>query len=187
MKKREIITDGQKFNYLTIIKFSHSDKRGRKWYFTKCDCGIEKVIMGSAMVSENTKSCGCYNKSYRRELYLLPDNLGVKRTIYAQYRFHAIRRKIEFNLNEDDFIDLISKNCYYCDLPPSNVKKTKNYKEGFKYSGIDRVDSAMGYKKENCVPCCENCNKAKLAMSKEDFLNWIERVYNYSIKNEGES
>ena len=30
----------EKFNRLTVLKFSHSDKRWRKWYVAKCDCGI---------------------------------------------------------------------------------------------------------------------------------------------------
>lgn len=182
MKKREIILPNQKYNFLTIISFSYSDSRGRKWYNTKCDCGNEKIIMGSAMVSGNTKSCGCYSSKFQKERNLLPDNLGVKRHIIAQYKRHAKRRNLIFNISENDFINLISKNCFYCGLPPSNLKKTKNYKQGLLYSGIDRVVSSNGYNKENCVPCCEQCNKSKMAQSEESFLSWIKRVYEFNHK-----
>ena len=50
---------GQKFNRLTVLGYSHSDRRWRKFYKAKCDCGNKKIIMGSAMTSGNTKSCGC--------------------------------------------------------------------------------------------------------------------------------
>ena len=55
--------------------------------------------------------------------------------------------------------------------------------DGFLYSGIDRVNSHEGYNKNNCVPCCEKCNKAKLAMNKDEFLNWIKMVYQHSLQN----
>jgi hypothetical protein len=153
-KKKETILLNQKFNLLTIISFSHSDKRFRKWYNVRCDCGNEKKIMGSAMVSNNTKSCGCQSSRFRREHNVLPNNLAVKRQILLGYKCHARDRRIDFK---------------YC-------------KEGFTYSGIDRVNSSIGYNKENCVPCCDKCNKAKLAMTKEEFLEWVKAVYKHSCQ-----
>ncbi len=38
---------GEKYNLLTIISFSHSDKRWRKFYNVKCDCGNETKVMVS--------------------------------------------------------------------------------------------------------------------------------------------
>lgn len=176
-----MLNKGEKLNYLTIIGFSHSDKRHRKWYNVVCECGNHKKIMGSAMVSGNTKSCGCMAKKIRKEKSLLPNKLGVKRQIILQYKRHANRRGIEFNISENDFINLLGQPCYYCGLKPSNLKKTKNYKEGFLYSGIDRVDSKLEYNKSNCVPCCSQCNKSKLALSKDEFLSWIKRVYEFNF------
>ena len=55
--------------------------------------------------------------------------------------------------------------------------------DGFLYSGIDRVNSQEGYVKNNCVPCCDKCNKAKMAMSRDEFLNWIKLVYQHSCQS----
>ncbi len=132
------------------------------------------------MISGNTKSCGCLSSKYRREHNLLPDNLGVKRQIILQYKRHAKSRDIKYDISETDFVNLLSIPCNYCGLPPSNIKNSKNYK-GFIYSGVDRVDSKKGYSKMNCVSCCVNCNKSKMAMSKDDFLKWIKRVYEFNF------
>ena len=32
---------------------------------------------------------------------------------------------------------------------------------------------------ENCIPCCEKCNRMKLNYLKEDFLNHIEKIYKF--------
>jgi hypothetical protein len=61
---------------------------------------------------------------------------------------------------------------------------SKHSSGNYKYNGLDRVDNNRGYEKDNIVPCCETCNKAKLQMSLGEFLNWIKRVYNYTFKKE---
>jgi hypothetical protein len=179
-KKRQQIQINTKYHKLTIIDFSHKDKRWRSFYHTLCECGNKKTIMGSAIISGNTKSCGCLHRNKTDKK--LPDNLGVKRQIILGYKRHAKERNISFEMSEDDFIFLLDKPCYYCNTLPSNLKITKNCKSGFYYSGIDRMDSKLGYTKENCVSCCAQCNKSKMASDKNTFLQWIERVYNHSIK-----
>lgn len=51
-----------------------------------------------------------------------------------------------------------------------------------KINGIDRVDSNIGYTKDNSVPCCKYCNFAKHTMSEDDFYVWVKRVYEYNFK-----
>lgn len=50
---------GQRFGKLTVIE--NMGKLNKKHYFwkCKCDCGNETVVLGSALRSGNTKSCGC--------------------------------------------------------------------------------------------------------------------------------
>lgn len=174
--KTALLPPGVKYNRLTVIDFHHQDKRWRRFYTWRCDCGNEIILQVSAVTSGNTKSCGCYNKEIRKTLNKLPGNLGVIRQIILGYKRHAKDRGFEWELTEDDVIRLISQDCHYCGLPPSNKKITKNH-SGFLYSGIDRVNSAKDYTTDNCVPCCEQCNKAKMALSKEEFIAWVKRVY----------
>jgi len=176
MKKKVILKPGDKINRLTVLGFHHRGKHYRRYFTFKCDCGNEKVILGSLVTSGNTKSCGCLSSEVKKAK-LLPDNLGAIRQIILGYKRHAQRRGFEFLLSENDVIRLIKQNCYYCGLPPSNIKRTKNCYKGFIYSGIDRINSKGNYTIKNSVPCCEQCNKAKMALSKEDFIAWIKRVY----------
>lgn len=50
---------GQKFGLLTVIKKVKNNKYGQPQWLCKCDCGNEKIILGSSLKSGNTKSCGC--------------------------------------------------------------------------------------------------------------------------------
>lgn len=71
----KLLLPGSIFNRLNIISFSHSDKRARKWYNVECECGNKKVIMGSAMISGNTKSCGCYSKEVKQNKRIAKNHL----------------------------------------------------------------------------------------------------------------
>lgn len=172
-----MFTVNEKINKLTILKLKSLDSRNRKHYLCRCDCGLEKTIQGSLIKSGNTKSCGCLASESKKKK-LLPENKGVINQIILGYKRHAKDRNIEWELSYENVSEIIKKPCHYCGTPPSNNKITKNC-NGFKYSGIDRVDSNLKYAPDNVVSCCNQCNKSKMALSKGDFLNWIERVYKY--------
>jgi hypothetical protein len=170
------LSPGKKFNRLTVLKFSHSDKRWRKWYLVRCDCGKEKTIMGSAMVSGNTKSCGCLAKETKQTKRISENHSDITAIILG-YKRHAERRGFKWLLSRSFVEKLIKENCFYCGSSPSNKKKTKNsIGDGLLYSGIDRINSNKDYTEDNVVACCRICNYAKSNMTIEDFRLWAVRI-----------
>ncbi len=53
---------GQKFTRLTVISFSHSDKKSRTYWNCICDCGNTKIVCGGNLKSGSVKSCKCLHK-----------------------------------------------------------------------------------------------------------------------------
>ena len=51
---------GKKFGRLTVIKRAKNSNNSTMWECV-CDCGNTTIVSSSALVSGNTKSCGCYN------------------------------------------------------------------------------------------------------------------------------
>lgn len=169
------IQPGDRFNRLTCIDLDHIGKHHRSYFLFKCDCGKKKVILGSGVVSGNTKSCGCLSLEVKKAKRL-PSNHGEVTAIILGYKRHAKTRKYDWLLSREDVNDIILKNCHYCNSTPKNIKTTKNSIEGLLYSGIDRVDNDRGYESDNCVPCCKQCNRAKGEMSKNEFIIWIKAM-----------
>jgi hypothetical protein len=76
-RKQRLIKDrtGMRYGKLVVLGPGGTDKRGRRKWWVRCDCGTEKEISGSYLIK--TKSCGClqreairnYNKSRQ-----LPNN-----------------------------------------------------------------------------------------------------------------
>lgn len=45
-----------------------------------------------------------------------------------------------------------------------------------RYSGLDRIDSSLGYTYGNVVPCCGECNGMKSNHSLDQFFVLLERI-----------
>lgn len=89
-----------------------------------------------------------------------------KENRYNIYKKNARRRNLNFQLTKEEFYNITSQPCYYCG----------NFQN---YNGIDRIDPNKGYYFQNCVPCCEICNKMKLDYSIEFWMNHIKQIINY--------
>lgn len=76
----------------------------------------------------------------------------------------------ELHITKDEYYEITTKNCYYCG----------NFSDGC--NGIDRIDSALSYYYDNCVPCCWTCNLMKNNYD-EDFIPHIKNIYDFYVKN----
>jgi 5-methylcytosine-specific restriction endonuclease McrA len=193
MKKKDLyrkeVEVGKKYNKLLITEISHHDSNNILWVWTLCDCGTKRKKMGMAVVNGTTKDCGCGKpKLTPEEKKLLPDHWYEMKNIILVYRRHARDRGYEFNLTDEQVLDLIQQNCFYCGVPPSNFRKRspKYVKKdtSFYYNGIDRIDGEPFYNEENTVPCCSKCNTAKSDMNQKEFMEWISRLVGYQIETD---
>jgi len=101
-----------------------------------------------------------------------------KESRYNTYKKNAIKRKIKFNISKQEFYDITSKPCYFCD------GYSKYDMNNIPYNGIDRIDSFKNYDTNNIVPCCEMCNKMKMNYNVDLFLCHIEKISKYQeVKN----
>jgi hypothetical protein len=187
---------GQCFERLTVIKFSGTDKNQRSRWLCKCLCGNEKIVGINSLKQGHTKSCGCLNKE-KRTLWGINNTYRRKEKgrsgfnqLLNMYKKNANRRKLEFNISESEFLNLVQSNCFYCGKKPTNISYNhfkssteKAIEHGkFIYNGLDRLDNNIGYTIDNVVPCCKTCNTAKMQMTQQEFFDWIKQVYEYFIK-----
>jgi 5-methylcytosine-specific restriction endonuclease McrA len=85
---------------------------------------------------------------------------------YPQYKWAAKRRKYDFEMTKEQYLDLIDSPCTYCRRAITDTNK----------SGIDRRDSAKGYINGNMNPCCGECNFMKGSSTPGEFQEMVMRV-----------
>lgn len=88
---------------------------------------------------------------------------------YQVYRQGAKNRNLDFEITKDEFDVITQKSCYYCG-------DYANDYFGKPYSGIDRVNSCVGYVIDNVVPCCTMCNRMKLDYTTSDWLAKMRQI-----------
>lgn len=135
----------QKFNLFTPLKFVGVNKNKKALWFCVCDCGTFRIVLGNALTSGNTKSCGCLARS--RQKGGVNYKPSVKNTVeYNSWR--AIKgRCYDVNniayskyggsgiLMDEDF-----KNNFYVFLKHIGFAPT----DGKRYT-VDRIDNSKGY------------------------------------------
>ena len=165
---------GNKYGRLTVIGQEKSTCLGQSVWLCQCDCGEKQKVVGSSLRSHKTNSCGCI----RDEKHLLPKGEAAFNKLLYSYKYGAKKRGIMFEITDKQFKDLISNKCHYCGTPPLQQYKTQSeLSGGYIYNGVDRKDNKVGYTLENSISCCGLCNRAKMDMKYDDFINWIKKAY----------
>lgn len=107
-------------------------------------------------VRSKCKTCSIEYRKHNMETYKL-----------IEYKNGAKRRGFDFDLSKEDFQTLWQKPCFYCADEIETI-------------GLDRIDSNIGYRLDNVVPCCAICNTMKLALPREVFIAHCYKI----IKNQ---
>jgi hypothetical protein len=145
------------------FRFFHKSRQGAYGRKSYCSTCAHKFFN-----NWKVKNYEKINK-YRKQRY--SQIIKTPKFIFERLKRNAKQRNILFNIDLDFFMSLWDKECTYC----GDIVTT---------AGIDRVDSSIGYVKENCVRCCSVCNKAKNNMSIEQFINHCKKILNkYAINS----
>lgn len=188
LKKNMVIKNnltGKKINRLLVIEPIPRDLHKRTKYRCLCDCGKEVIVEGSKITNGHTKSCGCYRDTVDYgAANRKPKGEANKNSLISSYKSNAKRKKLEFNLTNDEMVKLFQSNCFYCGSEPKNIYDRPRTNGAYVYNGIDRKDNKIGYVLDNVVPCCSQCNYVKNSFDYVDFIKWVDTVYNNLKKNE---
>lgn len=109
-------------------------------------CKVEKLAdefskfiapSGNVLLKYCCKSCD--NQSEK--------NIDKVSRLYTQYRYSDINKGLEFNLSKEFIKYSLEEDCTYCSFPST---------------GLDRIENNIGHTIENCIPCCWECNTARM-------------------------
>lgn len=180
--KHEDLT-GQVFGWMTVLEFAGLNKHRTTTWKCQCKCGTIKNVVRSCLIKGQTKSCGCKKLEQIKDLHITNKKYSgtpLENHVLVSYKHNAGRKGHVFELSEKTFYKLIHEPCYYCGTAASNTIKDEYSDATLSYNGIDRLDSKVGYIEDgNCVPCCTTCNRMKLELGEQDFLDWVELVFNH--------
>lgn len=146
MAKRLELT-GQRFGRLTVSGFAGVNKRKTTLWVCSCDCGGTVTVVGTSLVSGNTKSCGCIG----REKTTRRNTTHGKRYTRLYTIWSGMRQRCNYKYNKcynqyggrgiKVYSDWKSFQNFY------NWSVKNGYRDGL---SIDRIDNDKGYSPDNC-------------------------------------
>jgi hypothetical protein len=127
--------EGQIFESLTVIEFSHMDKARQSFWICICACGSLSVVARNNLKRGKVKSCGCTRHGLcESELYSIWRGMVQRCTNpnHISWKYYGARGiKVC-----DDWFKFIN---FYNDMQPKPLGLS-----------LDRRDNDLGYNKENC-------------------------------------
>jgi hypothetical protein len=187
MAAKRIDHTGQKYHHFTMLYPTRSGGGGvGMFWMAQCDCGAIKELRASEAKKGYIKTCG--KCEYHSELMKIASaksgqNKHPKspmREAYMRTAYSAVKRKIEWKLNLEQFEEVVTQNCSYCQAPPRQYarKKRKGKGRALKIirNGVDRINNQLGYTLDNVTACCPTCNRMKGTMHIIDFAQQIVKM-----------
>lgn len=117
---------GQRFGRWVVVgRAENSKNRNAKWW-CKCDCGIERAVLGNSLVRGLSKSCGCY--ASQRTTALHPRN---RYDLTGEYgKGYTCNTNAEFLFDLEDF---------------DKIKDIRwaEWKNGNRYNGVRGYDKRV--------------------------------------------
>lgn len=171
---------GRKFGRVTAIEDVGVSRHGKRIWRCLCDCGNEFTVVGAALVSGNTSSCGCYSRERSGSRVRTH---GMAHT--PEYHcWHDMVRRCT-NPECDAYKDYGARGISVCDrwMTFENFFADVGQRPGKGYS-IDRIENSGNYEPGNCrwtthvVQCRNTRNTVYWTYQDETLpvLDWAEKL-----------
>lgn len=192
---RELIV-GEHFYKLIVIKFFGKDKHGKIAYLCKCECGNQRIVRRSYLLSGRTKSCGCGRKiasSLTGKKYIHFANAKRRQFIgdlsgalWRRIEANANIRKLEVRITKESAWQLFEKQNKKCALTGLDLFLDPHHNNRGKVTAsLDRIDPMVGYVTENVQWVHKDVNKMKNNFSENRFREICKLVTLHDIKSTG--
>ena len=144
---------GMQFGSLSVISVSYR-KNGKVYYLCQCVCGKRKVVVGSALKSGNTRSCGCKKKEFSSQALLTHGGANTR-----LFRIWTSMKNRCYNPNdESSFLQYGGRGITVCKEWSDSFEAFRNWalSNGYDENAlrgectIDRIDVNGNYCPENC-------------------------------------
>jgi hypothetical protein len=175
------ISCGTVFGRLIVV----SRKELSIFYICQCECGNTTEVRAAELRSGGVRSCGClkHDSLVKRHKETNPDG-DSRYILLSTYRYGAKKRGLAFTIPKDVFYSNVQQPCTFCGSCCTSVVNNRYGNYPFHYTGLDRIDSSLGYTEGNVQPCCKICNKMKSNYTEEMFLHHVAKVYKKSKEPE---
>lgn len=171
---------GYKFGKFTVLERSEQYKKNFVLWKCACACGNIKEISSNNLIKGISLSCDCANESELnkdKEKYSKVDRIWRK--LFLTTKRKVQEKNFRFELNIDDFRNIVSKNCFYCNQVPEIKGITRISKDSILANNLVRFDTNLGFIPANCVASCKICQIMKGDLDFDEFHEHVLKIADF--------
>mgnify|MGYP001611556026 FL=1 len=164
----------RKFGRLIVLKDSGKRRYGNVLWLCRCDCGSRVELRGCALISHNTRSCGCLKKDYINSLRTGFE--GLTGSYWRNIVKHVKNKPMSFNINAEYAWQLFLAQKGQCALSGLTLDMPTSKGGNGNAASLDRIDSSKGYIKGNVQWVHRDINWMKGSLSQVRFLDLCSKI-----------
>jgi hypothetical protein len=173
---------GKKYGMLQVIGLhKKGEYTGTYWkdqiWECLCDCGKQHFVPKGCLTKGHTKSCGCLRIIKGKQMFKGVGELS--KSHWNSITRHAKDRKIKIEITIDDAWNKFLSQQRLCAL--SNIKlifaeNRREEEKGGTTASLDRIDSSLGYTKNNIQWVHKDINKMKWNYDQDYFIELCKTI-----------
>lgn len=175
MARNKVRTDllGKKFLMLTVVELVEIDKCLR--WKCLCDCGNITFLTTHCLITNHTRSCGCFRNKRVKEINW--NGVGeLSGRFFGNILCGAKARGIEFTLTKEDLWNQFIKQDRKCALSGVDLVIVSGKSRNETTASVDRIDGNKGYTVDNVQWVHKRVNLMKHTSSDSDFIEWCKII-----------
>lgn len=171
---------GQKFQHITALEYVKNDKFGKALWKFQCDCGKIKVLNAASAKAGLTSSCGCKRSEGARKGYK-----DISGAFWHKLARSALSRDYEFSIKIEEAWDKLVAQNNKCAVSGVDIcLYTNNDFSNKQTASPDRIDSNIGYTKDNFQWVHKRINRVKGVLSTDELLFWSSKILEHNKTKE---
>lgn len=174
---------GQRFGKVVALYYDGS-RNTYRYYMCQCDCGNRKSIKSRLLIRGETKSCGCDWRLSNKNHNGWRGYGDIPKDFFSTIKRGAKSRDIKFDITIEYLWDLFIKQDKKCALSGLELSFSKTRKDTKSKSvSIDRIDSNIGYVKDNVQWVHKIVNIMKNKLDEQDFIFYCNKISEHNKLN----
>lgn len=169
---------GQKFGMLTVLHRSEDRGRNARW-ICKCDCGNQSEVAASKLRTGWTSSCGCLKHRSGSSSHTWRGTGELPSSYWSTVLWGAKARDLIVEITIEEAWALYESQgglCALSGVPLCFLMGSKRTTSGSQTASLDRIDSSLGYLKDNVQWIHKDVQYMKMDLPENRFIELCEGV-----------
>ena len=161
--------------YGKLLVLSRDTKSRHVRFICQCECGNKKRIRACALIAGQT-SCGCAHNYYGNKSHGWKGYGEISSSLFNRIKLGATKRGFSFDITIEYIWELFLKQNCKCAISGMDIDFGTRFLKSDCTASLDRIDSSLGYTKDNIQWTHKIINVMKMDLEEKQFFKFCSLI-----------